>query len=107
MSLDPRNRAESPENACENINFFLKKYLMSLKWYSADQCDEALKEFKKLVEDIRKYHKREAHAFKPTSDRIDSFYNYYFVLTLVRENHILVREKSENYKVDLLCEPCK
>ena len=32
--------------------------------------------------------------------------SYYFVLTLVRENHILVREKSGNFKIDLLCEPC-
>ena len=48
---------------------------MSLKWLSADQCDEALREVKKLVDDIRKYHKQEAHAFKPTSDWIDSFYN--------------------------------
>ena len=48
---------------------------MSLKWLSADQCDEALGEFKNLVEDIRKYHKHEAHAFKPTYGRIDSFYN--------------------------------
>ena len=33
--------------------------------------------------------------------------SFYFVLTLVRENHILVREKSGNFKVDLLCEPCR
>ena len=32
--------------------------------------------------------------------------SYYFVLTLVRENQIFVREKSGNFKVDLLCEPC-
>ena len=32
--------------------------------------------------------------------------SYYFVLTLVMENHILVREKSGNFKVDLLCAPC-
>ena len=39
--------------------------------------------------------------------------SYCFVLTLVRENHILVREnyilvreKSGNFTVDLLCEPC-
>ena len=31
--------------------------------------------------------------------------NNYFVLTLVRENHILVREKSGNFKADLLCKP--
>ena len=48
---------------------------MSLKWLSADHCNEALREFKKLVDDIRKYHKQEAHAFKPKSDRIHSFYN--------------------------------
>ena len=74
VALDPRNIAESPDNACEKINYLLKKR-MSLKWLSADQCDEALREFKKLVDDIIKYHKHEAHAFKPTSDRIDSFYN--------------------------------
>ena len=34
---------------------------MSLKWLSADQCDEALGEFNKLVDD--------------TSDRIENFYN--------------------------------
>ena len=32
-------------------------------------------DFKKLVDDIRKYHKQEGPAFKPTSDRLDSFYN--------------------------------
>ena len=30
----------------------------------------------------------------------------YYVPTLVREIHILVREKKGNFKVDLLCEPC-
>ena len=43
----------APENACEKMNYLLKK-LMSLKWLSADQCDEALRELKKLVDDIRK-----------------------------------------------------
>ena len=74
VAFDPRNIVKSPENACEKMNYLLKK-LMLLKWLSADQCDEALREFKKLVGAIRKYHKHEAHAFKPTSDRIDSFYN--------------------------------
>ena len=31
--------------------------------------------------------------------------SYCFVLTLVRENNILVREKSANFKFDLLCVP--
>ena len=48
MALDPRNIAESPENACEKMNYLL----MSLKWLYADQCDEALREFKKLVDDL-------------------------------------------------------
>ena len=61
MPLDPRNIAESQENACKRMNYLLKKR-MSLKWLSADQCDEALREFKKLVDDIRKYHKHEAQA---------------------------------------------
>ena len=74
VTPDPRNIVKSPENACEKINYLLKK-LMSLKWLSADQCDKALRELKKSVDDIRKYHKHEAQAFKPTSDRIDSFYN--------------------------------
>ena len=35
VALDSRNIAESPENACKKMN-----YLPSLKWLSADQCDE-------------------------------------------------------------------
>ena len=32
--------------------------------------------------------------------------SYNCVLILVRENQILVKEKSGSFKVDLLCEPC-
>ena len=63
MALDPRNIAESPENACEKINYWLKNFNDFLQ-----TSNESLGEFKKLVDDIIKSHKHEVQAFKTTSE---------------------------------------
>ena len=84
VALDPRNIAVSPENACEKMNYLQKKRL------SAD---------KKLVDDIRKYHKHEAQAFMPTSDRIDSFYN-----DLCHQNYAYPIPWAIRHREGILCQ---
>lgn len=72
-ALDPRTMIHHPESAGIRFQKLLSK-LLSLRRFSAQECDEAKQQFESLLREVKKYHKYDCKNFDPVSQRLDTFY---------------------------------
>jgi len=72
-ALDPRGVVRDPETAGNTFERLLSK-LLSLRRFSADECDQAKQQFESLLKEVNNYHKNECKSSDPVSQSLDTFY---------------------------------
>ena len=73
MSLDPRLIATEPDEVVIMFRELLTK-LVDKNWRTPDQGDIAWMQYKKLVSEVKKFHKEKFAEFKFEKDRLDIFF---------------------------------
>ena len=73
ISLDPRLIATEPDRAVEMFREVLTK-LVDKKWRTAEQADQVWMQYKKLVSEVKQYHKDKFAGFSFGMDRLDTFF---------------------------------
>ena len=71
--LDPRTMIHHAETAGTKFQNLLSK-LLSLRRFSAQECDDAKRQFELFLRKIKRYNKDECKKFDPASQRLDTFY---------------------------------
>ena len=73
ISLDPRLIATEPARAVEMFREVLTK-LVDKKWRTGEQADQVWMQYKKLVSEVKQYHKDKFAGFSFRVDRLDTFF---------------------------------
>ena len=73
MSLDPRLIAAEPDKVVKMFRELLTK-LVDKKWRTPDQGDSAWMQYKKLVSEVKRFHKEKFAEFNFEEDRLDIFF---------------------------------
>ena len=73
VSLDPRLIAAEPDKVVRMFREVLTK-LVDKKWRTPEQADDIWMQYKKLVTEVKQFHKDKFSGFKFGEDRLDTFF---------------------------------
>ena len=73
ISLDPRLIAAGPDRAVAMFREVLTK-LVDKKWRTSEQADDIWLQYKKLVSEVKQFHKDNFAGFRFGQDKLDTFF---------------------------------
>ena len=73
ISLDPRLIAAEPDRVVAMFREVLTK-LVDKKWRTPEQADDIWMQYKKLISEVKQFHKDKFAGFKSGEDQLDTFF---------------------------------